>query len=466
MFLPPLLEHQSTSPQASTGTVFTRPDRGLLDYTRLMFSSYRAAPHHILIAQKLEAVARGEIKRLMIFTPPRHGKSELVSVRFPAWFLGNNPDLRMIGTSYAATLAERFSGQARNQFNDHRWPYGVALATETKSKASWDISGYRGGYIAAGVGGAITGSGAHVFLIDDPVKNAEDAQSEAKRESTWDWYTSTAYTRLEEDAAIVLVMTRWHEDDLAGRLLAEMKSGGEQWEILSLPAVAEANDALGREPGQALWPEKYNEKQLAGIQRTVGTQTWISLYQQRPTAEEGAMFKRKWFENRPQTYPDGLRWVRYWDLAASTKTSADYTASAAVALDGEGNLWIRDMIRGRWEWPDAKKVMQTTMRAEPHTRHIVEQALHGLAALQDLRRDRTLAAIPMKGVVVDKDKVSRAMAWADRAEAGKVRLVQGPWIAEFLDEVCSFPNAAHDDQVDTVSGGIRDLARSRMLVTQ
>ena len=254
--------------------------------------------------------------------------------------------------------------------------------------------------------------------------------------------------------------TRWHEDDLAGRLLNEAQQGGDQWEVIELPAL--------NADGDALWPEKYDRARLEQIRATIGSRNWSALYQQRPTLEEGAMFKRQWFTgtaDEPHIVdetPWNLRWVRYWDLAASTKTSADYTASASVAIDGDGVLWIRDLIRGRWEWPDAKRIMRENMLGEVrNTSHVVEEALHGIAALQELRRDPALHGIPLYGYRVDRDKVQRAMAWASRAEAGKVRLVRGEWVNAFLDEVCSFPLATHDDQVDAVSGAVATYATAQ-----
>lgn len=185
------------------------------------------------------------------------------------------------------------------------------------------------------------------------------------------------------------------------------------------------------------------------------------------TDPTGSLFQRQWFTNTPERKcivelaPEGLRWVRYWDLAASTKTTADYTASAEVAMSDEGDLYVRDMIRGRWEWPDAKKIMISTMYQGNGTRHGIEEAMHGLAAIQELRRERSLANISVQGIRVDKDKVSRALPWAARAEAGKVKLVRGEWVNAFLDEVCSFPQGTHDDQVDTVSGGAQMVAQKR-----
>lgn len=176
------------------------------------------------------------------------------------------------------------------------------------------------------------------------------------------------------------------------------------------------------------------------------------------TDPTGSLFQRQWF-GLVDKAPEGLHWVRYWDLAASTKTTADYTASAEVAISADGTLYIRDMVRGRWEWPDAKRVMMATMHSG--STHGIEEAMHGLAALQELRRDPTLADVTIRGIRVDKDKVSRALPWAARAEAGKVKLVRGSWTAAFLDEVCAFPQGEHDDQVDTVSGGVQMVASKR-----
>jgi predicted phage terminase large subunit-like protein len=256
-------------------------------------------------------------------------------------------------------------------------------------------------------------------------------------------------------------MTRWHPDDLAGFLLQEAENGGEQWEVVSLPALAEENDPLGRKPGEALCPDRYDEEALLRIKGNRSAQSWASLYQQRPIPNEGAVFDIDWFSRIEARAPEGLRWARYWDLAVSTKTSADYTCSAAVALAKDGTLYIRDMVRGRWEWPDARKQMMKIMKSEPRTRHGVEEALHGMAAVQELRRERSIVNVPFRGVRVTKDKLSRALSWSERAEGGKVVLIQGPWIKAFLDEVAVFTGEGdtHDDQVDTVSGGVEMLAK-------
>ncbi len=407
-------------------------------------------PHMRHIQQALEAVSSGALMRLMLFLPPRHGKSECVTVRYPVWRLEQQPELRVIVGAYNQTLASSFSRKAR-KIAMGRFP----LSQERTAVEDWQTPA-GGGIRAAGVGAGVTGRGADLVIIDDPVKNREEAESAAYRDRVWDWYTDDLYTRLEPGAALILIMTRWHEDDLAGRILTSERAS--DWHIISLPAFAEDNDPLGRAAGAALCPERYDEAALGAIREVLGTRSFTALYQQRPQPAEGALFKRQWF-NIVDHAPEGLTWVRYYDLAASVKTTADYTASAAAALGDDGVLYIRDMVRGRWEWPDAKKIITQTMQHEPHTQHAIEEAMHGLAALQELHRDPSLVNISLRGVRVDKDKVSRALPWAARAEAGKVALVQGAWIPAFIDEVCQFPQGAHDDQIDTVSGGVQMLGR-------
>jgi len=225
----------------------------LIEFTRYTNPAYLAAAHHYLIASKLEAVERGEIKRLMIMMPPRHGKSELASRRFPAYFTGRNAGKQIIAASYNSDLANDFGREVRNIVNspEFRVLYNTTLSQDSQAANRWHTD--KGGmYVAAGVGTAITGRGADILLIDDPFKDREEADSEIRRQRVWDWYTSTAYTRLMPGGAIVLINTRWHDDDLSGRLLSEQESGGDQWEVLSLPALSPDNEAL--------WPDCYPMK--------------------------------------------------------------------------------------------------------------------------------------------------------------------------------------------------------------
>lgn len=257
----------------------------LIDFTLYTKSNYRGGQHHLAIAEKLEAVERGEIKRLLVMAPPRHGKTELVSRRFPAWFLGRHPDLDFISASYGQELALDFGRDVRNivSMPEYRAIFpAVRLAADSQAKDRWHVSG-GGGYVAAGVGTAITGRGAHIFNIDDPVKDRASAESELQRKATWDWYRSVAYTRLQPGAAVVLTLTRWHEQDLAGLILEqEAEDGGEKWEKLILPAI----DVHGN----ALWEDAYPRPVLDQIRKTIGEYEWASLYEQRPRPIGGSFF--------------------------------------------------------------------------------------------------------------------------------------------------------------------------------
>jgi predicted phage terminase large subunit-like protein len=421
--------------------------------------------HQLYLYEALARVTRGEVKRMIICMPPRHTKSETVTVRYSAYRLEREPSMRVIIGAYNQRLANKFSRKIRRIVEPR-----LNLSVDCKKIDEWETP-QGGGLLAAGVGSGLTGHGGDLIIIDDPVKSREEAESESYRERCWDWYTDDVSTRLEPGAAVILIQTRWHEDDLAGRLLQAARKGGEQWEVVTLAALAETDDPLGRAEGEALCPERYPREELQGIQARLGARSFAALYQQRPVPAEGGLFKNDWFKRTVELseVPVGLKWARYYDLAASQKQSADFTASAACAFDKDGTLYIRDVQRGRIEYPEARKLMVKTMCLENLAYKItfgIEEALHGLAAIQDLRREPLLRGIAFRGVRVDKDKKSRALAWATRAEAGKVVLVRGAWINEFMQEVSSFPYGKHDDQVDAVSGAVQMLAsgRSRKLV--
>jgi hypothetical protein len=259
----------------------------LLHFAQYTMPSYQVGHMHKLICEKMEAVERGECKRLMIFTPPRHGKSELVSKRFPAWYLGRNPHKQIISASYGADLANDFGRDVRNIVSDNSFQVlfpGVKLAEDSQAKNRWHTN-YGGSYVAAGVGSPITGRGADILNIDDPVKDRADAESETVRNNIWNWYTSTAYTRLMPGGSVILTMTRWHEDDLAGRLLRKQQDDGDQWDVLCLPAIDEH--------GRALWPERYDEEELNKKRNAIGNRDFESLYQQNPKPDGSSFFDVK-----------------------------------------------------------------------------------------------------------------------------------------------------------------------------
>jgi len=420
-------------------------------------------PHQKYLYERLDLVTRGQCKRLMIFMPPRHTKTETVTVRYSAHRLEMNPKMNIILGCYNQKIANKFS---RKTFRIAK--SRIALAKDRKAVEEWETA-IGGGFRAVGVGGGIAGFGGDLIMIDDPVKNREEAESETYRDKCWEWFNDDLYTRLEPGGAIVLTMTRWHDDDLAGRLLKEMEEGGEKWEVVNLPAIAEANDPLGRREGQALCPARYDETKLLEIQRKLGSYSFAALYQQRPTPLEGALFKRDWFgaDHIIDRAPDGLRWARGYDLAVSTKTAADYTASFRCAFTKTGDLIIDGGFRKKIEFPEQLRYAVKRMVEEKNTRHGVEKALHGEALVQALQRIPAVRGVPLKAIRVDTDKFTRALGWADLAEAGKVYLVRANWNADFLDEICRFTGKGdkHDDQVDAVSLAVNMLAkrRSRLL---
>jgi len=478
--------------------------------------------HQKYIIDQLQKVTDGTCKRLMIFLPPRHGKSELVTVRYSAWRMQRDPSLNMILGSYNQRLANRFSRKVRRVITDAvaiengegekrsggesrngsvsssplshvsssasslgpvspsplpRVPSSVfpfASQRPINTVAEWETP-CGGGFRAVGVGGGVTGFGAQLIVIDDPVKSRAEAESEKYRERLHDWFNDDIYTRLEPDGAIILIQTRWHEDDLAGRLMQEMTDGGEQWNIIDLPAFAEwsgdtpvptdasasapsdsrseavgglgdksvpapsdsRSEAVGglgdksvpaptdwRVPGQALCPERFDETALERLRRQLGTYSFSALYQQRPTPADGGTFKREWFKRIVNFAPPGLEWKRGYDLAVSLSNHADYTASFRCAFDEAGNLYIQGGFRKRIEYPDQRRFIIDRILSEPDTEHGVEKALHGEAIIQDLRREKSIHGHSIRAVKVLTDKLTRALAWAPLAEEGKVILVR------------------------------------------
>jgi predicted phage terminase large subunit-like protein len=443
---------------------------------------YQAAAHLQLIGEYLYQVeqyittqgAEG-VGRLIITVPPRHGKTQLVSKRWPAFLFGRHADWRIALVSYAAELSQDSSRAVRALIRDepryHQLFPDVTLSEESQAVHRWALAGVspdNPSLVATGVGGPLTGRGFQLIVIDDPIKGREEAESEAVREGLQEWYRGTLRTRLEPGGAIVIIQTRWHEDDLVGWLLSQKETGeGEEWTVVNLPALAERQDAKGkpvhdpldRTDGAALWPERFDRVTLLALKRALGSYDWESQYQGHPKPPAGSKILREWLQTiSAERVPKGLMWARYWDLAISTKTTASYTASARCAIDAEGNLYIAGMIRGKWEWPKQKKVMVSTMEAERALGviHGVEEALHGTAAVQTLRNIKKLIGIAFKGVRVIVDKLTRALPWIAMAEDAKVFLVAGPWVPDFVDEAAAFTgkNDKFDDQIDAVSGAV------------
>jgi predicted phage terminase large subunit-like protein len=437
-------------------------------YARLVSGGKWRAPRHIQeLCRLLVDVWAGKLKRLAISCPPRHGKSLLISQYFPGWWLGTRPTNNVILTSYQERLVRRWSRKVRSDlatWGPKLWGHGPA---KNASTASWEV--LRGGLPAGGAmdavgtGGALTGKGAHLLVCDDLFKGKQEADSEAIRENVWDWFTSEALTRLEPGGAAVVVFTRWHFDDVIGRLEASQRRGDllEPWTFVNLPALAVENDPLGRVPGEALWPERFPVERLEAIRQEVGPHVWQSLYQGAPVPAAGQAFKREWLRYAEVVgdkivFPDGRtaaleQCFRFGtvDLAVSTKTSADYTVMQAWAVVKDmPALVLLEQRRARIEGPDLVPALEALTDAWGLAVLEVEAAGFQLAITQQARR----AGLPIRELKPDKDKIARAQPATAAFSAGQVWLPKGrTWLADFETELLQFPSAAHYDQVDAMA---------------
>lgn len=384
--------------------------------------------------------------------PPGAAKSTYASILYAPWHFAQHPAHSVIAASHTAELAEKWGRRVRNLLAEHSLTLGVSLAPDSQAAGRWETNS-GGEYFAAGVGGAIAGRRADLVVIDDPVRSREDADSETIRDKIWDWYKSDLYTRLKPAGRIVLIQTRWHEDDLAGRLLAEMKAGGDQWEVISLPALAEQNDPLGRSPGQPLWPEWENDEALARKRRAVGPRDWSALYQQRPAPEEGDYFKAEWlrpYDKAPAR--DTLRIYGGSDYAV-TADGGDFTVHAVVGLDPEGRMYLLDLWRGqtaadRWieSFCDLVRKWKPLGWAEEQG-----QIRSGVGPFLERRQRERQAFVFREQFPTRGDKAVRAQSIRGRmALEGLYCPSNAEWYPDFRTELLSFPAGKHDDQVDAI----------------
>jgi len=447
--------------------------QSLIDFTRWTYPQYVADPAHWLIARHLEKVISGEITRLMIFAPPQHGKSELVSVRLPAFWLGKRPDDPVILSSYGASLAERHSAEARSCVESEAYAEifrNVKTRQDSRAKQLWRIAGKRGGMLAVGVGGPVTGHGASLGIIDDPFENWKQAQSLTVRNQVWDWWRGTFRTRIWENGAIILVMTRWHEDDLAGRLLSEQ---GERWTILRLPAVAESQperdeshalvglppglpDPLGRQAGEALCPQRFSAEALGEIRRDVGGVVWYAEYEATPRQPEGNKFKRQWFQIVNEI-PSGARRIRYWDKAG-TEGAGNFTTGLLMA-EYQSRYYVEDVVCGQWSDLARDQTMRLTAELDGINVEIWAEQEPGSGGKDSANATlRNLAGFTVHVEVASGSKEVRAGPFAAQCEALNMFLKRASWNAAYINELCAFPNGTNDDQVDASSGAFSKLA--------
>lgn len=424
-------------------------------------------PHLEFIRRQLDAVSRGDVRRLMLFVPPRHGKTEIATVRYPVYRLQRDPAIRVVVAAYNQILANKFSRKSRRIATGR-----VPLSSDRVAVEDWETT-EGGGLRAVGVGAGITGQGADLIVIDDPVKSREEAESPAYRERVWDWYKDDLYTRLEPGGSIVLIQTRWNVDDLAGRILSSDDAAN--WTVVSLPAEAEDNDPLGRAPGDALCPERYDTADLARIKLVLGSASYAALYQQRPTPREGALFKAEWFARRYQDSGDvysldgkprrfahkECRRFAVVDPAGGTSGGADYTVITVFGVTPENDLLVLWVERDRFPVEQIVPELKLVCRDWKPEYVCIES---GFLQSRFAREARKVPGMPAIREVDPggKSKLARALPAIVRAEAGQVYLPQqSPWLDEFLAELLVFTgqNDAHDDQVDTLSYGVAELER-------
>lgn len=435
-------------------------------FKQVVWRRYQNARHLQFLDHYLMQVLRyvetnGEegIGRLLLEMPPRHGKTQNVSRAFPAYFLGRNPDKRVILTSYDKSLPEGNSRWVRTlvQMPNYQaiFPF-VELSTDSKAKDRWDLmSPYIGGLTAVGKGGAVTGKGGDLIIIDDPVRNRKEADSALQRNNDWDWLTNDLWSRKEPGAAIISIMTRWHSDDIHGRL-RQYQDG--EWTIIRLPALAEKDDPMGRLEGEALWPERFTEADLRQIWADILDYPFYALYQQSPQPREGGLFKQNKFkiiENAPDNI---VALYMFWDLALSEKASADFTVGTLIGLTSDGEIIVLAVHRIQKDWSEIPDfIEETILKYGTKPIYGIEQVFfHGQAVRTLLKRPKLLK-YRIKGIRVDTDKYSRAAPAADRVNAGLVYVLNRAWTQDWLTELTAFPFGANDDQVDSFSGAFNML---------
>lgn len=428
------------------------------------YGRYKHGRHTELIADHLDRMEKGEIKRLIISLPPRHGKSMTTTESFPSYFIGRNPSRRVITTAYGENLARRFGRFNKQKIDEFGADvFGIRTSRDADSVTAWDVEDvetgqkHRGGMISTGIGGAVTGQGADLLIIDDPVKNRKEAESITYRNMVWDEWKDTLSTRLTPNGAVIVIMTRWHEDDLVGRLLShEFEGDPDEWTVVSIPAVCEdeATDPLGRKEGETIWPEYgFDEDWAARRKKTAGTRGWASLYQQKPTVAEGQIVKRGWwkyYKVLPGKFDEILQ---SWDMTFKDNDGNDYVVGQTWGRSG-ADKYLIDQVRARMDFPATKAAVKSFAAKHPKARRkLVEDKANGPAVIADLKREIP-GLIPVNP---DGGKVVRATAASADIEAGNVYLPDpsiAPWVHDFVEEWSAFPQGKNDDQVDSSSQAI------------
>lgn len=452
---------------------------------------WQPARHLMLVQQALLRLWSDDgPNNLIISMPPRHGKTEFAVKKGGGWWLGINPHGELVIVSYESTLATDFSTEIRDTFEEYAPDlWGLTVRPDKRAAANWRLQGLdddgnpvTGGCRATGIGGGLTGRGGHFIIIDDPIKNDEQARSEVYREKVWRWYLSTLFTRREPGCRQLVVMTRWNEDDLAARLINRAEEQeGQEWEVLNLPAECEDpdTDPLGREVGEALWPERYDEEALAEIKGTLTPYEWGALFQGRPSPMAGNIFKRSWWRfwhpagadesQLPPVHLPGVAEARQsvplpaaeqtissWDLTFKKGKATSYIAGLKLQKTG-ANVFLTGRTRDRWNFPETCDAFRAFHELHPDIdAKWVEDAANGPALHDQLHEE-------IAGILLDPprgSKEDRARAVSSYVQSGNVYLphpLVAPWVYEFVDLLAAFPNGPSNDDVDSFSQGLRKL---------
>ena len=435
--------------------------RRLAPFCSFTDPTYRFPKHIALTIDALEKLERGEIRRLMVFWPPRHGKSHLCSIKFPSWCLGRNPDRPIIHSSYALSLSRNFSRKTRAVVEGNE--FGLVFPTvktsrDSRSVDNWEIDGFKGGMIASGAGGSITGHGAGIFIIDDPIKNRQEADSEVIQEKLFDWYRNVALTRLEPNGAMLLMLTRWNKNDLAGRILETEKD----WVVLNIPALIETekqekDDLIGRKIGDALWPERYPAEELQKIRSKSGGRAWSALYQGNPLDESNRIIRRDWIRWYDELPPETSRGGGI-DTATSLKTTADRMAFDEVCKDKEGFLYVDDVLCERLTVQAFSSFYVNRVKTRPFAATKIEENAAGEAIRQVIVTDcRKNGASPHpEGFKTSTDKAVRVSEFSAMIENGTIKFKRGnKKVEELVEHLIDFPQGAIDDDVDALGFAIK-----------
>lgn len=429
-----------------------RARENFIDFVRYVWPAAILGAHHTKMAEAFDRIAKGTLKRLIINMPPRHTKSEFASYLLPAFIMGRDPSTKIIESTHTGELAVRFGRKVRDLMSMDSYKEvftDVQLKQDSKAAGRWDTN-YGGEYFAVGVGGAMTGRGANLLIIDDP-HSEQDAASELALDNCWDWYTSGPRSRLQPGGAIVVVMTRWGTKDLTARLLKSQASHkADKWEVIEFPAILPS--------GKPVWPEFWKLEELLGVKASLSAQKWNAMYQQQPTNDEGAILKREWWQVWPHEEPPRVEYViQSYDTAYSKKETADFSAITTWGVfypdqDSGPNIILLDVRKGRWDFPELKRIAKDEYDHWKPDNVLIEAKATGITLQQELRR----VGIPVTmyspgGRRSGQDKVARANSVAPILEAGMVWAPDTDWAEELIEECAAFPNGDNDDLVDTTT---------------